>query len=718
MNGYRVGVDIGGTFTDIVVLGPDGTIHTKKVPSTVDDYARAIVEGMRELLAEPELRRARLIVDHVQDVVARAALAGGDIAEIVHGTTVASNAVLELRGARTGLITTRGFRDTLEIRRLRMPRLYDLHWEKPPPLVERYLRLEVDERVNARGEIVRPLDRADVERTLDRLLREGIEVLAVCLLNAYANPVHEEAIRRIVAERAPGLPVCTSADILPEVREYERTSTTVINAYVMPVVQRYLRALRQGLDAIGITCPLLIMQSNGGLMSAEAAGRTPMHIIESGPAAGVIGAQALARRMGLPKVISFDMGGTTAKASIVEDGEVIRAPELQVGAGLNVGSRLLTGAGYLLRVPAIDLAEVGAGGGSIVWIDAGGAVQVGPRSAGAMPGPVCYDLGGREPTITDANVVLGYLNPAQLAGGAVKLNAARAHEAVEASVARPLGLSLPDAAYGAHVVAASNMIRAIKAVSSERGRDPREYVLFAFGGNGPLFATALARALQIRSIVVPPAPGLFSSLGLLCSEVEHHYVRTHRRRLRAIDRAELGRLWGQMEAEARAQLRAEGFPEAAQRVRRWADLRYQGQSFELTVPVPPGLLDERAILELEEAFGQEHQRTYGHRAGPEEPVELIALRLVAQGIPERPRLPERIRPDREPTGQHPTSRRAYFGRERGWLDTPVLRRAALDGGRAGPLIVEEYDATCVVPPGAVAAVDDTGNIVITLEREA
>ena len=719
---YAIGVDIGGTFTDIVVLGPDGAIHTKKVPSSVDNYARAIVEGVREILvegvreplAEPDLRRARTIVDQVQDVVSRAELAGSDIGEIVHGTTVGSNAILELRGARTGLITTKGFRDALEVRRLRMPRLYDLRWDKPRPLVERYLRMEVAERVNARGEVLCPLDPADVERALDRLLAEGIEVLTVCLLNAYANPVHEAAIRDLVSARAPTLPVCTSAEILPEIREYERTSTTVINAYVMPVVQRYLRALREGLDGIGIGCPLLIMQSNGGLMSAEAAARTPMHIIESGPAAGVVGAQALARRMGLAKVISFDMGGTTAKASIVEDGEVMRAPEIQVGAGLNVGSRLLTGAGYLLRVPAIDLAEVGAGGGSIVWIDAGGSLQVGPRSAGAMPGPVCYDLGGIEPTITDASVILGYLNPAQLAGGAVKLNAARSHEVFEARVARPLGLSLAEAAYGAYVVAASNMIRAIKAVSSERGRDPREYVLFAFGGNGPLFATALAQALGIRSMIVPPAPGLFSSFGLLYSDVEHHYVRTYRRRTRAVDREELGRLWSQMEAEARAQLGAEGFAEAARRVRRWADLRYHGQSFELTVPVAAGPVDSRALLDLEEAFAREHERTYGHRAGPEEPVELIALRLVAQGVPERPRVPERILVERDRTSEHPGPRRAYFGRDHGWLPTPILRRAALTERRPGPLIVDEYDATCVVPPGAAAGLDAHGNILIEL----
>ena len=709
----RVGVDIGGTFTDIVFLDTDGRIQTKKVPSSVDNYARAIVEGMRELLGDPDVRRARTIVDHVHDLMTTSDVAGREVAEIVHGTTVGANAILERRGAKTGLVTTRGFRDVLEIRRIRMPRLYDLRWEKPRPLVERYLRLEVDERIDAQGKIQRPLDPADVERALDRLLAEGVEVLAVCLINAYANPAHEALIQEVVTRRAPGLPVCTSADILPEVRESARTSTTVINAYVMPVVQRYLKTLRDGLHGIGIAAPVLIMQSNGGLMTDEAAGRLPMHIIESGPAAGVIGAQAVARRLGLRKVISFDMGGTTAKASIVEDGEVHRAGEIQVGGGINAGSRLLTGAGYLLRVPAIDLAEVGAGGGSIVWLDAGGALQVGPRSAGASPGPVAYDQGGTEPTLTDANLILGYLNPGHLAGGAVKLNATRAHEALEARVARPLGLTLADAAYGAYVIAVSNMIRAIKAVSSERGRDPREYVLVAFGGNGPLFAPALAEALGIGRIVVPPAPGLFSSFGLLHAEVEHHYVRTYRARTRQVAGGQLDRVFAELEAEARAQLAVDGFGPAAMQLERSADLRYQDQSFELTVAIEPGPLDGPAIARLDEAFAREHERTYGHRAGPQEPVELIALRLVARGVPAAPRVPDRVVHDREHGSEVAAARRAYFGRERRWLETLVIRRADLAGGRPGPLIVEEYDATGLVPPGWHATLGEAGNILLT-----
>jgi N-methylhydantoinase A len=694
MERCRIGVDIGGTFTDIVLLNPDGSVHTRKVSSSADDYARAIMEGLRDVFQET-------------------GLGGGQVGEVIHGTTVASNAILELRGARTGLITTRGFRDVLEIRRLRMPRLYDLTWEKPTPLVPRHLRVEVDERVSARGEVLHPLEPEDVDRALDRLLAEGIEALAVCLLNAYANPVHEAQIAALVRRRCPDLPLAVSSEVLPEIKEYERTSTTVINSYVMPVVQRYLGTLRRGLEEIEVDAPLLIMQSSGGVMTAAAAARTPMHIIESGPAAGVIGAQALAQRMGVARLVTFDMGGTTAKASIIEDGIVNRASEYQVGGGIMLGSRLLTGSGYLLRVPAIDLAEVGAGGGSVVWIDAGGSLQVGPRSAGACPGPLCYDLGGTEPTITDANVILGYLNPAHLVGGALKLNATRAHEVFEARVAKPLGLPLARAAHGAHLIAASNMIRTIKAVSSERGRDPREYTLFAFGGNGPLFAAGMAAQLEMRRIIVPPAPGLFSSFGLLYSDVEHHYVRTWRGLIRHLDLEALGAAWQRMEGEASAQLAREGFTGPAAHLHRSADLRYAGQSFELTVPVTSAALDAAALARLEQAFAAEHERTYGHRAGPDEPVELVTLRVVARGVPDRPRVPERVRVDRD-GGRAAGERRAYFGPERGWLAARVLARADLATPVAGPAIVEEYDATCLVPPAAHARLDEWGNIVIEL----
>ena len=688
---FRVGVDIGGTFTDIVLVGSDGSIHTKKVSSSVENYAAAIVDGLAELFSET-------------------GLTGAAIEEVRHGTTVASNAILERKGALVGLITTQGFRDVLEIRTLRMPRLYDVAWTKPEPLVERYLRQVVDERVDHRGTIERPLDPVDAERAVDALLTEEVEAVAVCLINSFANPVHELMIKNIVARKAPGLTLSISCEVLPEIKEYERTSTTVINAYVMPVVADYLRAMRGNLDAAGISAPLLLMQSNGGLTTATAAMARPIHIIESGPAAGVVGAQALARAKQLKNIITFDMGGTTAKAAIVEQGELTRAHEYAVGAGIVIGSRLLTGAGYTLKVPAIDLAEVGAGGGSHVWIDAGGALQVGPQSAGAEPGPVCYDKGGDVPTLTDANVLLGFINPTALVGGALKLNAEKAQLLFAEKVAKPLGMTIERAAYGAFEIATSNMIRAIKAVSTERGRDPRDFALFAFGGNGPLFAAAMASALGIGRVVVPPSAGLFSSFGLLYADLEHHYSRTLRRLLRGANLAEIGAAWDTLAREAQAELAAEGFIGPRARVKRSAALHYKGQTYELVVPVPDGPVDNGTVAALETAFAEEHERTYGHRAGPDEPVELVSIQVVGLGLRDRG-MPDRIRSDR-PEPPPPPPRPAWLGAAHGWVKTPVLRRSDLGGCRTGPLIVEEYDATCLVPPSARAGLDEAGNIVI------
>ena len=692
---YRVGVDIGGTFTDIVLLGSDGTIHTKKISSSVDNYARAIVEGLAEVFQE-------------------SGLGGSAIEEIRHGTTVASNAILEHKGARVGLITTKGFRDVLEIRTLRMPRLYDMTWTKPEPLVERYLRRVVDERIDANGRVERALDPKDAARQVDALLAEKVETIAVCLLNSFTNPAHEVTIKQIIRAKAPDMPLSISCEVLPEIKEYERTSTTVLNAYVMPIVASYLRALRQGLDAAGIPARLLLMQSNGGLTTDIAAAERPMNIIESGPAGGVVGAQALARAKHLPKIIAFDMGGTTAKAAMVEDGDIARAHEYSVGAGIMIGSRLLTGAGYLLKVPAIDLAEVGAGGGSHVWIDGGGSLQIGPESAGALPGPVCYDKGGTVPTVTDANVLLGYINPAHLVGGALKLNAGKARSVFAEMIAKPLGITLEHAAYGAHQITASNMIRGIKAVSTERGRDPREFALFAFGGNGPLFACGMASALGMNSVVVPPSAGLFSSFGLLYADVEHHYSRTLRRLLRKADLLEVQRAWDALADQAMSQLAVEGFTGTRARLRRSAALHYQGQSYELSVNMPEGKIDPKMVEYLEEAFGQEHEKTYGHRAGAEEPVELVSIQVVGQGLREGAGVPEQVRSSR-PEPAPPPPRQAYFGSAHGWRETPVLRRSDLSSTpRAGPLIIEEYDATCVVAPRARASLDAGSNIVIEL----
>lgn len=695
MANYRVGVDIGGTFTDIVLMDETGGVLTKKISSSVGNYARAIVDGLAEVFETH-------------------GLSGTDVLEVLHGTTVASNAILEHKGAKTGLIGTKGFRDVLEIRNLRMPRLYDLHWEKPAPLVERYLRLVVDERVNTRGEIMTPLDEANAEEVVDRMLGENVEVIAISLINSFANPVHEQKLKEIINRKAPDLPVCISFDVLPEIKEYERTSTTVINAYLLPIVSQYLVNLQDEFEKASIGAPLLLMQSNGGLMTAEAAGRLPCNIVESGPAGGVVGGHAFGSKVGLDDIITFDMGGTTAKASLIEGGEYTRSLEFQVGGGILTGSRLMTGAGYLLKVPAIDLAEVGAGGGSIVWIDAGGSMQIGPQSAGAEPGPACYDIGGTEPTVTDANVVLGYLNQEYLVGGELKIDASISRAVFEEKVAKPMGLSIEHAAYGAHQIAISNMIRAIRAVSSERGRDPRQYAMVPFGGNGPMFAAGMAKELQMKRIVVPPSPGLFSSFGLLYADIEHHYSRTVQRVIRDMDPDNLTNVWRALEVQAKEQLAIDGFREDQMQFRRAANMHYKGQIFELTVVAPDGQFDSKKVSELEESFGVEHERTYGHRAGPEEPVELVNAQLIGKGVPDQSRIPEKVTVERRgPSGEF-ASRQAYFGPETGWHDTPVLHRRDLNTPRTGPCIIEEYDATCLIPPGANAHLDSNGNIIIDL----
>lgn len=685
MSGWRAAADIGGTFTDIVLLAPDGRAFTRKVLSTVDDYARGIVDGLVALLAE-------------------AAVPAQDLSELLHATTVGSNAVLEHGGARTGLITTRGFRDVLEIRDLRMPRLYDQGWTQPPPLVPRSLRTEVLERTRGDGSIAIALDEASARAAIAQLLDAGIESLAVCLLNAHANGAHERAIGAIAAEMAPHLPVSLSHQVLPQISEYPRTSTTVINAYVLPVVSRYLARLRAGLDAAGLSAPIAVMQSNGGLMDAGQAARLPMTLIESGPAAGAIAARAVARAARVPAAIGFDMGGTTAKAALIEEYEVFRAPEMQVGGGIMQAGRLLTGAGYTLRTAAIDLAEVGAGGGSIVGIDAGGAPTVGPASAGASPGPACYGRGGEKPTITDCNLLLGFLPESGLAGGAVKLDAALAARAL-APLAGRLGMELHQAAWGLFRIATANMMRAVRAVSTERGRDARGHALVAFGGNGPLFGAALAEAAGMRRVLVPPGPGLFSAFGLLFAEVEHHLAQSFRARLTALDARALEAAFAGLRAEAASRLAANGFPPGRQDFSRSVSARYVGQSSELAVVLGAGFDDIAA------RFAAEHTRTYGYAAPESEPVELVGVALVGRGLGGGGTAPGRLALQAHGTPPRGT-RRAFFG---AWAEAAVLSRADLATPRDGPAIIEEYDATCLVPPGWTATLDAAANIV--LERQ-
>ncbi len=691
MPDFRIGVDIGGTFTDIVFLSDDGQVLTRKAASTPDDYSRAVLNGIRAGMEELGIEPSA-------------------VTEVGHGFTVATNAIIEQKGAHTALITTEGFRDVLEFRRNRTPRLYDLYYEKSPALVKRQYRLEVSERLNFRGETLRPLDTASVDCAVKSVIDSGVDSVAVCLLHSYANPSHEQYVSQVLTERAPWVIQTLSSDLLPEMKEYERTSTTVINSYVRPVVERYLTLLTEGLEDMGITVPLAVMQSNGGLATSAIAMERPVYCIESGPAAGVVGAYHLGRRLDMPNLMTLDMGGTTAKASIIENGEMLQAPEYEVGGGISVGHRLLRGSGHILRVPAIDLAEVGAGGGSIATVDRSGSLRVGPQSSGAYPGPACYSLGGRDATVTDADVLLGYLNPQHLLAGDFPIDADLARRAIADNVAGPLNLSDVEAAHGIHLLVNSNMGRALRAVSSERGRDPRRFDLICFGGGGPVHAVGLADMLDITRVVVPPFPGVFSSFGLLVADVEHHFVQTHFKTFEDIDLPTFAGLVEGMWEEGRRQLRLEGFGDSRHEIITQADMKYEGQVSDLTVAVPSGPITQATLTAIAENFDQEHEQSFGYRTDAS--YQLVNIRVIARGLPDQARMPARFELPAATNGG-PTARPVYFGPTFGWADTPVVSRSSLSGrSEPGPLIIEEYDSTTVVPPTWNASVDEASNIVL------
>lgn len=691
-DGFAIGVDIGGTFTDAVLIEADGTVHIAKGLSTPEAFERGILRILQTLLEQIKLPAENCNA-------------------LVHGTTVATNAIIERKGALTGLITTKGFRDVLELRRIRVPRLYDLTWEKPLPLVERYLREEVVERIAHDGSIHTALDPESVRQALARLRHWNVTSIAVCLINAYANPAHEETVRSLLREEAPEIDVSISSEILREMREYERTSTTVINAYVMPVVKRYVASLRAGLTQQGFRSPLLMMQSNGGVMTAEVACEKPVHIIESGPAAGVVAALNLARETGYTDAVALDIGGTTAKASLIERGKAAYSNEYEVGGGFSRSGKHAKGGGYALRAPTLDISEIGAGGGSIVWLDDGGVLQVGPQSAGASPGPACYGRGGTEPTLTDACLLLGYLDPAGLAGGSVQLDVKRAEASMRERVATHLGMDITELCFGVFRIAVSNMTRAIRSVSTERGKDPRDFTLIAFGGNGGLFAAAIARELELPRVIIPPASGILSAFGLLFSDLEHHFTQTMLGRTERLDAELVESRWQRLEAEALQTLAREGYPRERCRLQRFGEVRYYSQTQELAVPWPEGPTTPASLPLLASAFEDAHERTYGHR-GRDGIVELVNLHLIASGVADRPRVPQHRRFAREHLSTA-GERQAYFGQDHGWHTVRSLARAALGPkSQDGPLIVQEFDATVLVPPDYSVTRDAHENLVM------
>ena len=698
MREIRIAIDIGGTFTDIVAARGDRLVAREKLLSTPFDYGRAIEAGLKALFA-------------------RTALCPAEVGLVVHGTTIATNAILQGKGARTALLTTEGFRDVLELRRMRVPELYNINYEKPATLVPRRWRFEARERMGPHGRVLKPLDVPALRGTLGHIAAARPEALAVCFLHAYANPEHERIACEIAREHlGPSVYVTASHQLLPEIREYERTSTTVVNAYVAPVVRVYLERLNGVLEGLGIQAPLRIMQSSGGMLGVDAVLKFPATIVESGPAAGVVGAAALGRGVSPASAITIDMGGTTAKASLIENGQVVKTTEYEVGAGINVSSQLVKGRGHALRLPVIDISEIGAGGGSLARIDDFGRLLVGPESAGADPGPVCYARGGVTATLTDALVTLGYIGDTGLAGGTVPIRREAAQEALRGQIAAPMNRALMDAAYGVYLVAAAVMTRAVKAVTSFRGRDPRQCALVAFGGNGALIASQIAANLEIDRIIVPPLPGLFSACGLLVAPTECDAVRSVFVRLGSAKPDAIARVLADMTAQTNGQLLADGCAASRIAFRRSADMRYVGQAYELTVPVPDGADGAIDLDALADLFHLEHERTYGHSVR-DEPVDLVSLRVAAHEPPAFPDLP---RPDLATgAGAGMRRREAFFGPAFGLCQTHVTDRAALAGGIIlGPLIVEEYDGTTLVPPGWDACLDPAMNIVLERRTDA
>ncbi|MFN2459213.1 MAG: hydantoinase/oxoprolinase family protein [Candidatus Velthaea sp.] len=682
----RVGIDVGGTFTDLVALDERaGAMIRLKVATTPTAPECGVFVAVERMLA--------------------ALPSGATPALVAHSSTIATNALLgqvNLELPRVALVTTEGFRDVLEIGRQNRSEVYNLFVQRPRPLVTREDRLTVRERVGPFGEVLEPLDSASVDAVVRALRERDVGAVAVGLLNAYVDDTHERAVGAAIAAAVPALHVTLSSEIDREYREYERLSTSVVNAALVPLVRRYLLALADGLRTRGIAAPLYVMQSNGGMAGVEQAARRPITIIESGPASGVIAAAFLARALGIDDVLSFDMGGTTAKAGTVFHGEPEVVGEFEA-AGRTHSGRSVKGSGYPVRFPFVDLAEVSAGGGTIAWIDAGGALRVGPLSAGADPGPAAYGTGDRA-TVTDANIVLGRLNPIALLGGTFPVYADRARAAVGA-VAAELSMDLARCAAGVVHLVDVEMAKVLRIVSIERGYDPRTFTLMAFGGGGPLHACALADELSIGRIVVPPHPGVFSAFGLLAADVRATFVRPIVQRHDEADEAMLEAAFAVMEAQGRDELRAQGVTDAGTTFAREYDMRYEGQSFELTVPYA------RAPADAVAAFHGKHERTFGY-ASRDEAVEIVNARVVAVGVlPKPPLRAQEAVATTEPPATAVRERRGLWTGA-GYADAPVYERTALRQGDrfAGPCVVEQYDAATYVAPGWTCRVDALSNL--------
>jgi N-methylhydantoinase A len=675
----KLATDIGGTFTDLVYLDEEtGALGLAKASSTPPGFAKGIMDAIAKSGLDPKA------VEH-----------------FVHGTTVVINALTERKGATTALVTTEGCRDVLEIGRANRPDIYNLKFRKQPPFVPRELRFEVPERTNYKGEVVTPLDEAAVVAVAGGIRAAGVQAVAVSFLHSYANNEHETRCAEILSEHLPDVQVTTSSEITKEWREYERTSTAVLNAYVQPTASSYLRALEGDLRSYGIRSQLDVMKSNGGTATFAVSERLPIHMVESGPVGGVIGAQAIGNAIGAPNLITLDIGGTTAKCSLIDQGEVKITTEYRI-------ERDQHNAGYPIKVPVVDIVEIGAGGGSIAWIDAGGALKVGPKSAGAVPGPACYGQGGTEPTVTDANLIAGRINPDYFLGGEIAVSVELAKQAMR-KIADALGVSVADAALGVIRIANANMINALKLVSVRRGYDPRDFTLIAFGGGGAMHAAALAKELHVGRVLIPQAPGHFSAWGMLMTDPTQDFIRTTLVASNAESLPRIGEIFGEMEDEARRFFASAGYGETTTRIDRFLDMRYHGQEHTVRVPVSTGADGAIDVAGANERFHGLHERAYTYRL--DSAIEIVNFHVVGSVPTQKPELTSFAVEHGDGTMK---SRRTVDYDEWGHLDSAIYERSNLRPGVPihGPAVIEEPAATTVVYPGMTARVDEIGNILI------
>ena len=681
MDDYALAIDVGGTFTDIVLMNlGTGEIQLLKTPSTPDDPSRGFITGITQILDRNGVGRSQ-------------------VRRIFHGTTIATNAVLEGKGTPVGVLVSEGFKYVLEIGRHSMARLANPHvWVKPERPVPPERILEIAERTGFDGRVITALDEEAVKSAAARFRKDGIESIAVSLTHSYANPSHEARARELILETFPGAHLSLSSEVLPVFREYERTITTVLNAYVMPRVSYYVENLDRELDELGMEAPLLIMKSNGGVIGAETAIRQPVHTALSGPAAGVISAAHVAGNTGVEDCISFDMGGTSTDVSLINR----RTPTVTMEGELG---------DWPVQLPMLDIATIGAGGGSIAWLTAAGNLNVGPRSAGAVPGPVCYGLGGTEPTVTDANLLLGRIDDT-IAGGALRLDAAAAREAIQEKIASPLGLDLHRAAHGILQIVNYNMMGAIRNVSVERGLDPRNFALVAFGGAGPMHAIGVARLLDMTTVIAPPNPGVASAYGLLVADFKNDYARTSVQKPPNYDMAAMENVYRELEREAVQWLDAEAVPADRRELARSADLRYAHQGFEVTVEMAGEVVERDSLEVMLQGFHEEHRRLFGFSL--EQPVEVVTLRVTARGQLEPARMSRLSPGPGAPVEALLGRRQVYFEDTAGFVPCDIYDRARLAPGAVvnGPAILENVDSTVIVDPGWQARIDDYGNCVM------